>query len=352
MTFRILLPALSVVLLLPLNLLAKCPISPNGTLELRAPAGNLKVKTSGTDSVEVQVSNRQVVVQETCGRDVVTVTAKAPPNIGIPDWSILVPRGITLDLSTQGGNIQVEDTDGREALLRTSGGKVTAGNIKGNALIMANEVRITGKIGGNAELRGSGGRLQVGDVGGNALFVTTGGDITTGAIRGQVKAESGSGSITIRESNGDVIVTTKEGDITSDYVHGSFDGKTESGNIRLEKVGSSVHALTVVGDIFFRLVPEKPNGDVRIKAEASRLGNITMFLPSKMKATVVAIVEKPALGVKGIFSDFPLNPVGAIRSLVPGGPERQRAVINGGGANVFDVHTSAGKIEIRDLDGN
>jgi RNase P/RNase MRP subunit p29 len=351
MTFRILLPALSVVLLLPLNLFAKCPISPNGTLELRAPAGNLKVKTSGTDSVEVQVSNRQVVVQETCGRDVVTVNAKGPSNIGIPDWSILVPSGITLDLSTQGGNIQVEDTDGRETLLRTSGGKVTAGHIKGNALIMATEVR-TGNIDGNAELRGLGGRLHVGDVGGNALFVTPGGDITTGRVRGQVKAESGSGSITIRESNGDVIVTTKEGDITSDYVHGSFDGKTESGNIRLEKVGSSVRALTGVGDIFFLLVPEKPNADVRIKAEASRLGNITMFLPSKMKATVVAIVEKPALGIKGIFSDFPLNPVGAIRSLVPGGPERQRAVINGGGANVFDVHTSAGKIEIRDLDGN
>jgi hypothetical protein len=351
MKLRILLPALSAVLLLPPNLLAKCPISPNGTLELRAPAGNLKVRTSGTDSVEVNVSNRQVVVQESCERDVVRVTAKAPSNIGIPEWTILVPRTVTLDLSTQGGNIEVEQTDGREALLRTSGGKVTAGNIRGNALIMATEAR-TGNIGGNAELRGSGGRLAVGDVGGNALFVTTGGDITTGTIRGQVKAESGSGSITVRESNGDVIVTTKEGDITSNYVHGSFNGKTDSGNIRLEKVGSSVHATTGVGDIFFRLVPEKPNADVRIKAEARKLGNITMFLPSKMKATVVAIVEKPAVVGKGILSDFALTPVNAFRSLLPGGPEQQRAVINGGSANVFDVHTSAGKIEIRDLDGN
>jgi hypothetical protein len=68
-----------------------------------------------------------------------------------------------------------------------------------------------------------------------------------------------------------------------------------------------------------------------------------------MKATIVATVEKPALAVKGIISDFPL--VNAFRSLIPGGPERQRAVINGGG-NMVDVHTSAGTINIRDLDGN
>src|SRR5262245_32264742 len=134
MKLRIGLLTVSVVLLVPLSLLAKCPISANGRLELRAPAGNLLVETTGTDSVEVEVSNRQVAVQENCDRDTVTITGKAPANIGIPDWKIRVPRSITLDLSTQGGNIQVADTDG-EALLRTSGGKVIAGHIKGNALI-------------------------------------------------------------------------------------------------------------------------------------------------------------------------------------------------------------------------
>ena len=64
--------------LAPLSLFAKCQISPDGRLELRAPAGNLLVSTTGTDSVEVQVSNRQVTVQETCERDKVTITGKAP----------------------------------------------------------------------------------------------------------------------------------------------------------------------------------------------------------------------------------------------------------------------------------
>ena len=72
---QLLLCVLPVILLLPFNLFGKCPISSNGTLELLAPAGNLIVDTTGIDSVEVEVSNRQVVLKETCGRDVVMVTA-------------------------------------------------------------------------------------------------------------------------------------------------------------------------------------------------------------------------------------------------------------------------------------
>ena len=135
MRLRLGLLALPVTLLLSPTLFAKCPIAADGRLVLRAPAGNLFLETTGTDSVEVEVSNRQVAVQETCGRDTVEVSATAPASIGIPDWKIRVPKGVTLDLSTQGGSIQIADTDG-EALLRTSGGKVTAGNIKGNALII------------------------------------------------------------------------------------------------------------------------------------------------------------------------------------------------------------------------
>jgi hypothetical protein len=354
MKFRLSLPVLSGVLLLPLSLFGKCPIAPNGTLEVRAPAGNLIVEPSGTDSVDVEVNSRQVTVQENCTRDKVTINATADGISNVPDWKIRVPRTVTLDLSTQAGSIRVTDnTDAADALLRTSGGKVTVmGNIKGNALIKGGEVR-TGNIGGNVELRGMGGRIQIGDVGGNAEFYSTGGDITAGMIRGSVKAVSGSGSITIRESNGDVVVTTQEGDITSDYIHGAFDGRTESGNIRIERTGSWVHAFTGVGDIMFRLVPEKLGGDLHIKADAG-VGNITMYLPEKMKATIDAVIDKPAIGTKKFFSDFPVSafkaPANALRNLpvpsfIPGGPEKQNLVINGGGNNV-KAHTSSGTIRI------
>lgn len=356
MRLRNCLPLLGMTLLVPTGLFAKCPVSPNGRLELRVPAGNLQVETMATDSVEVEVSNRQVIVQENCDRDKVTVTGKAPTSIGIPDWKIRVPKNITLDLSTQAGSIQVPDIDG-EALLRTSGGKVTAGNIKGNALILATEIR-TGNIGGNAELRGFGGRVQIGDVGGDAEFHTPGGDITAGIVRGSVKAEMGSGSFTLRESSGNVVVTTQEGDITSQYVRGFFDGKTDSGNIRLEKVGSWVKAATGLGDIFMRLVPTDFGGDLHVTAVAA-LGNITMYVPKTMKASFDVVVEKPALNAKSILSDIPVKaPLAAVNKLfpggtektnIPGGPERQTFAVNNGG-NQIKLRTSRGTIRI--LQGN
>jgi hypothetical protein len=107
MTRRILLHVFPAILLLPFSLFGKCPISPTGTLELLAPAGNLIVDTTGTDSVEVQVSNPQVVLKETCGRDIVSITATMTGVTGLPDWKIRVPKGVSLDLSTQGGSIQV-----------------------------------------------------------------------------------------------------------------------------------------------------------------------------------------------------------------------------------------------------
>jgi hypothetical protein len=346
MKFRIRLLVVAGALLLPLSLYAKCPITPDGRLVLRAPAGNLIVETYTGDSVEIEVSNRQVNVQETCKREIVEVAATAPASIGIPDWKIRVPRGATLDLSTQGGNIQIADTDG-EALLRTSGGKVIAGNIKGNALIIGTEVR-TANIGGSAEIRGLGGRLVTGDIGGNAEFKSPGGDITVGIVRGHVKAEIGSGSVTIRESNGDVVITTLAGDIKSEYIRGSFDGKTDSGNIHIDRVGSWVRAITGVGDIFVRLVPTNYAADLHVNAEAA-FGNITLYVPKAMKATIDAVIEKPPINGPGrIFSDFALKaPVNALKGLLPGGPDRQGATLNGGGNNIR-VRATVGTITIRE----
>jgi len=361
MKLRIGLWVVSASLLLPFSLFGKCPIPPTGTLEFRVPAGNLLVETSGTDSVEVDVSNRQITVQENCGKDVVTIGASMSSAMGIPDWKIRVPQTVALDISIQAGNIQVADTEGRETRLRTAAGKVTAGNIKGSALILANEVR-TGDIGGHAEIRGQGGRLQVGEVGGNADFYSTGGDINTGLVKGRVKADTGSGSIMIRESSGDMIVTTKEGDIVSDYVHGAFDGTTQSGNIRIEKIGSWVHAISKSGDVFFHLVPQMITNDLHVKVEAGR--NITMFLPEKISATVDAIVDSPAFNAKRIFFDWPSKavtaPFNAVQSLIPsrttepakalvpmpGGPEQARTVINTG-TNSIKAHSYFGIIKIQ-----
>src|SRR5258708_3877765 len=54
------------------SLFAKCPVSAGATVVVRAPAGDLQVDTSGRDSsVDVQVDNTLVQVQETCGKETV-----------------------------------------------------------------------------------------------------------------------------------------------------------------------------------------------------------------------------------------------------------------------------------------
>jgi hypothetical protein len=78
-----------------------------------------------------------------------------------------------------------------------------------------------------------------------------------------------------------------------------------------------------------------------------------MYLPEKMKATIDAVIDKPALNAKRIFLDFPgaavKAPAGIFRSLLPGGPEQQSITINGGGNNI-NARTSNGTIRI--LKGN
>src|SRR6185369_9264355 len=84
-------------ILLPLPLFARCPISPTGTLVVRAPAGNVQVELSGSDAVDVEVSDKQIRVQESCGADVVLEGNDVRSN-GIPQWKIRAPKSVKLDI--------------------------------------------------------------------------------------------------------------------------------------------------------------------------------------------------------------------------------------------------------------
>jgi hypothetical protein len=102
---RFVLPLRFSLLLTPL--FARCPVSNNATVIVHAPIGNLLVDTTGTDAVDVEVSNKQVTAQEaTCRPDLVRdrrYGAGAVQWNG--DWKIRVPKGANLDLVTLGGNI-------------------------------------------------------------------------------------------------------------------------------------------------------------------------------------------------------------------------------------------------------
>jgi DUF4097 and DUF4098 domain-containing protein YvlB len=344
---------------------AKCPISDGSTLVVRAAVGDLRVDTAGREpSAEVQVENNAVQVQETCGKDIVQFIGTAPDQIkGTIAWKIVVPKAANLDLVTMAGSIVIGDVDGN-VVLRTAGGSVTAGHIKGKAAIITQGGFIkSGNIGSDAELRSQGGTLEVGDIGGNAEFHTTAGVIRAGNIAGSVTAEGGR-TISIGKA-GEVRATTNAGDIsigdaarinaksgggniTSRRVRGPFQGRTESGDIRLDSAASWVEASTGAGNIFVRLVPDNLDGDLHMNLDAG-VGDVTVYLPPRLRASVDASIERPAFQTQQITSEFPPVPARAPQGLIPNrfySATRTESLLNGGG-NKIVLHTALGKITIR-----
>jgi DUF4097 and DUF4098 domain-containing protein YvlB len=344
---------------------AKCPITDGATLVVRAAVADLRIDTTGREAaIEVQVENNAVQVQENCGKDVVTLTANAADQVRPVAWKIVTPKTVNLDVVTMAGSITVGDVDGN-ADLRTAGGSVTAGNIRGWAAIITQGGFIkSGNIGGNAELRSQGGTLEVGDIGGNAEFQTTAGIIRAGNVSGSVAAQAGR-TITIVKA-GEVKATTNAGDIsigdasrinaksgggniTSRRVRGPFQGHTESGDIRLDSAASWVEASTGAGNIFVRLMPDNLDGDLHMSLQAGA-GDVTVYLPPRLRASIDATVQRPAFQAQQIISEFPpVPPRPPAQGLTPNRfytATQQRFGENGGG-NKIVLSTGLGKITIR-----
>ena len=352
------------------SLLAKCPISDGETVVVRAPAGDLQVDTSARDSsVDVHVDTNVIQVQETCGKETVEFTGNAPDPSQIRSaiiWRIVTPKNVNLDLVTMTGNISIADTEA-DAVLRTAGGSITTGQVKGKAALITQGGSVkAGNVGGDAEIRSQGGTLEVGDIGGNAEFHTTAGQIRAGSIAGSVTAEGGRAIFIIKA--GDVKATTNGGDIsigdadrinaktlggtiTSRRVRGPFQGHTDSGDIRLDSAAAWVEASTGSGNIVVHVIPENIDGDLHMDLQAG-IGDVTIYIPPRIKATVDATVQRPAFQAQQIISDFPMSgiaPGRPVRGLIPNNrffsPTHSQSLLNGGG-NQITLHTSLGKIII------
>jgi hypothetical protein len=328
-------------LLLPPTLHARCPIPAGGTLEIDAAAGNLIIDTSGMDAIDWDVSNKQIDVKEYCGSTVRLVgTASGATIKTIPEWHIRVPRTVTLDLVTRAGSITIGNSDSK-VNARTGGGDISVGNVGGETLLMSQAGYVkAGNIGSNVEIRISyGGNLLIGDVGGDVNVWTSAGDITIGTAKRISSAFTGGGNMLIRK------------------VVGPFSGKNDAGSIRILEAGSSVDAVTGSGSIYVKMVPDRQTGEFRInlKAGTSGTGDITLLLPSGMKADVQATTQGGQ-----VYSDFPLTPQVARGAIpLPKSPPGQSYVspyssfsstqtgkLNGGG-NPVRLHTTLGKIEIK-----
>jgi TonB family protein len=218
---------------------------------------------------------------------------------------IHVPRNYNLEITTGGGNIEVHDIDGRVSLI-SAGGNIAVGRVGGadelgRDLAGNKSDRLKPVLPVAARIETQGGRITVGDVNGTLRATTSGGHINTGNI------------------GGDAILRTGGGQIYAGRIAGAATLDSGGGNIHVESAGSTVTADTAGGGIVLRQadaplrvsansggitawlhdVPgPKIIGDAgalklrRASQLSSTDGDIVVYIPRKLAATIDAIVEQ------------------------------------------------------------
>src|SRR6266436_3298187 len=295
-------------------------------------------------------------------------------------FEVAVPRGYSIDVNTEGGDITTGDIGGTAAL-HTQGGNIKTGRIGGSGLRDASWGRSAakletegehiqvldvagdltaftggghinvGNIAGDASLRTGGGHIRAGQIGGRAELETAGGNITVAHAGNFVSVRTGGGQIDFGEVRGSVHAQTGGGGIRVMYVSGPMELESSSGSICLTRVAGALQAATSGGTITAWINPDSPagGGNVRL-AGASQLasgnGEILVFLPRNLAANIDATVTNG--GEHHIEADPALHLI--VQGSANGsGPLHATAVLNGGGAPL-KLRTTSGKIRLQFLD--
>jgi TonB family protein len=297
-------------------------------------------------------------------------------------FEVAVPRGYSVEVNTEAGDITTADIGGT-ASLHTQGGNIKAGRIGASGLHEAARGRSVakletegghiqvldvagdltaftggghinvGNIAGDASLRTGGGHIRAGQIGGRAELETVGGNITVAHAGSFVSVRTGGGQIDFGEVRGSVHAQTGGGGIRVMYVSGPMEVESSSGSICLTRVAGALQASTSGGTITAWINPDAPpgGGNVRL-AGASQLasgnGDIIVFLPRNLAANIEATVVNGGEG--RIEADPALNLT--MQAAAGGsGPVHGMAVLHGGGAPL-KLKTTAGKIRLQFLDSD
>ncbi|HYU23453.1 MAG TPA: hypothetical protein VEM60_09955, partial [Candidatus Dormibacteraeota bacterium] len=239
-------------------------------------------------------------------------------------FEVAVPRGYSIEVNTEAGDITTGDIGGTAAL-HTQGGNIKTGRIAGSGLRDASLGRSAakletegghiqvldvagdltaftggghinvGNIAGDASLRTGGGHIRAGQIGGRAELETAGGNITVAHAGNFVSVRTGGGQIDFGEVRGSVHAQTGGGGIRVMYVSGPMELESSSGSICLTRVAGALQAATSGGTITAWINPDPPSGGGNVRlAGASQLasgnGDILVFLPRNLAATIDATV--------------------------------------------------------------
>jgi DUF4097 and DUF4098 domain-containing protein YvlB len=358
------------------DLTGSVPARDGGRLHLTSDLGNIIIHTQDSGRVDYRVhleadasqKNAQLLLKNFLLRarrmpDGVHMRGLAGEESSGRMWvtiEVTIPKNYGLDVSTGGGNIDVDDVTGPVSLA-TAGGNVTTGNIEGSARLETKGGHVsvksvsgdliantggghitTGMVGGNASLHTSGGHIRVSSVGGVARLVTGGGNVTLEHAGGELAAETSGGQIEVGEAAGLVRAKTGGGGIRVVRVSGPSELQTIGGSIYLTQVDSAVKASTAAGGITAWFVsPARQPGNCELH---SSNGDIVVYLPRQLPVTIDAQIQNadehrviidPAFPLKVSYDDS-LN---GLRTM------RAEGSLNGGG-EVLRLRAVQGNIRV------
>ncbi|HKO04280.1 MAG TPA: TonB family protein [Candidatus Acidoferrales bacterium] len=161
-----------------------------------------------------------------------------------------IPRASPLEISTQGGSVDVGDIDGRLAC-DTAGGKIRVGRVGASARLQtAGGDVVVQDVAGDLTATTGGGHILAGAVHGSATLHSEGGHIRVARVDGVARIETGGGNIFLDHAGARLIATTAGGRIMVGEASGSLQARNGSGGIRVWKVAGPAHIQTDAGSIF------------------------------------------------------------------------------------------------------
>ncbi len=343
-------------------------VKSNDNLSLSTSMGNIVIDTWAKNEVNVIAKNileseMELLSMEQSGNKI-EVIFEGDDSDDV-EFEVMIPAELNLDLSTGGGNINLNnDLKGKIdastaggnistkningiADISTAGGNIKMGDINNNADISTagGDIKV-GSINGVADISTAGGNIKVGSVSNSADISTAGGNISIGNIDGNADVSTAGGNISVDKVTGGADISTAGGNIKLEGATGNVDANTGAGNMKLKNIKGSIDANTGAGNIYAELIPEGNNNSEL----NSGVGNITLKVPENSNVTIIATLavlvwDDSKDDLDYIKSDFTPTEVKKI------GDKKQIQVIyklNGGG-NKIELNVALGNISIQKL---
>ncbi|MBI9073243.1 MAG: DUF4097 family beta strand repeat protein [Melioribacteraceae bacterium] len=284
------------------NIKKSFDVSYGGKLSLDSDLGSIKVNTSNSEVVEVEIK----------------LYAKANDE----DDAEEIFEDFDINFNHSGDNVKI-DADYRKS-------KSWFGNWNNKLKV---KFIITVPSNYNLDLSTSGGSISVSDIKGKVDAKTSGGSLEFAHVMGELNGKTSGGSISLDKCDGDVDVHTSGGSITIGEVKGRVFAKTSGGKISVEEVMGQIKASTSGGSIS-AAISKQPEADCELKTSG---GSINVKLSNNINAYLDARTSGGS-----VDCDFPVTVRGKMKS------NRLEGKINDGGPQLY-FRTSGGSIIIREI---